>query len=472
MNEDGRRASGHDLEEELFIYRSILDQMPGYAVMVIDKNNKILLYNKLSSMLDNIPQSAVEGEDVNSMLIDSGEDSLQEVMRTGKPKYNYTNTYHLTNSRTVKIYGNCIPIKKDGKVIASCSFIRQQNEVQTHLSEIRELQRRIEAVNRKNYNGTRYSFEDIIGSSTAMQAAIEKCRRAAKFKRPVLLYGETGTGKELFAQSIHNVSVPTEPFLAINCAAIPETLLESTLFGTSTGAFTGAESKKGLFEQAGNGTIFLDEINSMPMQLQSKLLRVLQEKTVRRLGGESEIPVNCRIISSCNKAPKECIREEQMREDLYYRIAAIRIDIPPLRDRGRDIIELAEYYRERFELDVDWGRHEFTDGAKKAMLEYKWPGNVRELQYAVESALLMSQDGEDITERDLIMEIVSDRDEKETAGPAAQEDDLETLLLTVEKQKILEALEATKWNVSLAARRVGYTRQKLQFRMKKLSIFR
>jgi arginine utilization regulatory protein len=214
---------------------------------------------------------------------------------------------------------------------------------------------------------------------------------------PVLIFGETGTGKELFAQSIHN-SRPraNQPFVAINCAAVPESLLESILFGTVKGAFTGAQNTKGVFEQAGSGTLFLDEINSMPRAMQTKLLRVLQEKSVRRVGADYEIPVKCLIITSSNEQLEECVRNGTLRNDLYYRLALLRINIPPLREWGKDIEILARHFlktkgrlygKKNIGLSTDFLNY---------LYQHSWPGNVRELEHTIESCVAVAEDGEEL----------------------------------------------------------------------------
>ena len=226
----------------------------------------------------------------------------------------------------------------------------------------------------------KYTFSQIIGESDAMKDTVELAKKVAATDFTVLICGESGTGKELMAQSIHNFSGRNDqPFVAINCAALPETLLESELFGYEKGAFTGAldRGKLGLFEQAGRGTVFLDEIGDMPLNLQARLLRVLQEKQIMRLGSDKVINVDVRIIAATNKDLAEQVRAGTFREDLYYRLCNIPITMPPLRERGRDALLLAEYMLgEKYQ--------ELESGQLEQILRYNWPGNVRELKNATD----------------------------------------------------------------------------------------
>ncbi|NLN15685.1 MAG: sigma 54-interacting transcriptional regulator [Tissierellia bacterium] len=249
------------------------------------------------------------------------------------------------------------------------------------------------------------SFDDIIGESNKINEVISQAKLYARSDSPVLIVGESGTGKEIFARAIHNLSNRRDkPFIGINCAAIPEQLLESELFGYEAGSFTGGrkEGKKGLFEIGQGGTIFLDEIGDMPPHLQTKLLRVLQEKKIRKIGGHKEIPIDVRIISATNQNIEELINEGKFRLDLYYRINIFTLEIPALRNRKDDIPILVEYFTEKH--SKRYGK--IIDGieakAMKKLVAYNWPGNIRELQNVVERAVALSA-GNFIQEKDIIL---------------------------------------------------------------------
>ena len=279
-------------------------------------------------------------------------------------------------SKLVKIgqenyFSTRLPIVQDEQIIGSVCTLQEVEQIRTMESKFRSLQSR-------GFTA-RYQFDDIIGSSPAMRTAISHARIFAETEFTVLLEGETGTGKELFAQSIHNASPRKKgPFVAINCAALPEALLESELMGYEDGAFTGAKKggKTGLFEMAHGGTIFLDEINQMPLPLQSKLLRVIQERSVMRIGGNRMIPVDVRIIAAANEDLLKKVTAKQFRSDLYYRINIMRLRLPPLRERKEDIPLLTSAFAAHNE-GVDT---KSLDNLLAEMNQYNWPGNIRELQ--------------------------------------------------------------------------------------------
>jgi transcriptional regulator with PAS, ATPase and Fis domain len=246
-----------------------------------------------------------------------------------------------------------------------------------------------------------FTFASIIGDSEELQSAIHVARIAANSATTVMLAGETGTGKELFAQAIHNKSKRRDqPFVAINCGAIPKELLESELFGYEEGAFTGAqkEGRPGKFELADNGTLFLDEIGDMPFDMQVKLLRVLQTGEIQRVGGLRSLPVNLRVISATNIDLKKAIREHQFREDLYYRICTLKINVPSLRERGRDILLLTDYFLKRHALQLNRKLSLKRPETEKALLNYKWPGNIRQLENAIQRAVHLAESDELIPE--------------------------------------------------------------------------
>ena len=243
--------------------------------------------------------------------------------------------------------------------------------------------------------GGAYDFSSIIGESPAIKAVLDEVRKVADTKSSILLLGETGTGKELFARVIHhNSSRREKPFVPINCSAIPENLLETELFGHVRGAFTGAvATKKGILEEAEGGTVFLDEIGDMNLGLQAKLLRVIEDQVIRPVGSTKGAKVDIRIITATNKDLKAAVRDGAFREDLYYRINVISLHIPPLRDRRDDIGLLVQHYLDRYAQDLGKQVKDVSPGAMEVLLNYEWPGNVRELQNVIERAILISDDG-------------------------------------------------------------------------------
>jgi Nif-specific regulatory protein len=310
-----------------------------------------------------------------------------------------------------------------------------------------------------------YSIHGIIGVSESVRNLIEVIKKVAATDSTVLITGESGTGKSLVAKAIHFLSSRRDkPFITINCAAIPDTLLEAELFGYERGAFTGAHtSKKGKFELAQGGTIFLDEIGDMPLYLQAKILRVIQDKEIEHLGGEKVIKVDVRIIAATNRNLEALVKEGKFREDLYYRLNVIPIHVPPLRERREDIPLLVEHFLERF--NKKYGKSvRIAPEAMEPLMEYNWPGNIRELENTVERLVVM-HDGT-VRTVDLPPHILAFR----RKGTAESLQNLPERIQATEKEKIIEALEKTGYVKSRAAKILGYTLRQLDYRIKKYGI--
>jgi two-component system response regulator AtoC len=314
---------------------------------------------------------------------------------------------------------------------------------------------------------------EVIAESPAMVEVLNFVRRvAASEATTVLLDGENGTGKDLIAKTLHYQSLrQTEPFIAINCAAIPETLLESELFGYEKGAFTDARAqKRGIFELADKGTLFLDEIGEIPLMLQAKLLRVLEDQSFRRLGGLKDIQLDLRVVAATNKNLREAVKEGAFRQDLYFRVNVIQITIPPLRERTDDILPLARFFLEHYNRKFKRSIEGISDGAARLMLSHDWPGNVRELRNAVERAMIL-EDSALITPLSLPIAIShpdSNGSIPHTSAPAAPTDGLS--LEDNERSLLTRALEKTNGNQTQAARLLRITRDTLRYKMKKFNL--
>ena len=303
-------------------------------------------------------------------------------------------------------------------------------------------------------------FDDIIGQSSAMEKAYDLLDRVADSDTTVLITGESGTGKELVARALHKRSPRNRgPFVAINCAAMPETLLESELFGHTRGAFTDArQARPGLFVKAQGGTLFLDEIGEMPMGMQAKLLRALQERTVRPVGGDVELPFDARLVAATNRDLETEVEEKRFREDLFYRINVVRINVPPLRSRGSDVLLLAQSFIERYSTAGRSKVKGMSSGAADKLLSYPWPGNVRELQNCIERAVALAR-YDQIGVDDLPEKI---RDFKSSRVIVETEDPSELLPMDeVERRYILRVLEAVGGNKTMAAQVLGFDRRTL-----------
>ena len=314
--------------------------------------------------------------------------------------------------------------------------------------------------------GKKYSLPNIIGTTDTMQEVFHSVEVVSKSRSTVLIRGESGTGKELIAKAIHYISPRSKrPFIKFNCAAIPEGLLESELFGHEKGAFTGAiAAKKGRFELAQGGTIFLDEIGDLPLSLQPKMLRVLQEHEFERVGGENTIKVDIRVIAATGRDLEKSLEDGMFREDLYYRLNVVPIFIPPLRDRREDIPELVDYFAKKYGARADRSVH-FTQDAVVALTRYPWPGNVRELENVIERTVVMTDnnviDASGLKLLPVQIKPVNKSREHEALPQAVQD---------VELKALKEALARTSWRQAAAARLLGITPRQIGYKMRKYGL--
>lgn len=319
-------------------------------------------------------------------------------------------------------------------------------------------------------NNTIYIIDDIITVNSEMLAVKEKIKRAAASSSSVLIYGKAGTGKEMVAQSIHNCSRRcSNPFVSINCASIPSTLLESNLFGTVKGSFTGAEDRGGLFEAANQGTLFLDEINSMDPMMQVKILKAIEEKRIRRVGGTKQISLDVKIIAALNQDPMELIKKGKLRKDLFFRLSVIEIDIPPLKERKDDIEYLTKYFIDYYNEDMEKDIKGISEEAKEVFKEYDWPGNVRELKNIIEGAFNNTEDDiisiDDIPER-----LLKEKRNRQIRPPIefdANNVGLQEYLEECERRIIFDTIEKHGGNMAAAARDLRISRQLLYYKLKR-----
>lgn len=347
------------------------------AIIAIDNDFKIVIFNEKAKKLLK-KENEVIGKKINEVF--SNMNFLSEYLVNKKDSYGevrYLNNLVLTTNTSI--------IEVDGKIYgALCSF--------QDITKLQNLEKKIRYQINKKGLIAKYNFNDMIAKDNNMINTIKKARRIGMSDFTVIIYGESGTGKEMIAQSIHNISNRRSgPFVAINCAAISENLLESELFGYEEGAFTGARKggKPGLFEIAHKGTLFLDELNSIPLNLQGKLLRVLEEQEVMRLGSDYVIPLDVRIIAAANEELKEKVYDKTFRRDLFYRLNMLELKIPPLRDRKDDIIPLFEHLI--YILNEEKNNISLSKEEKESLINYNWPGNVRELRNIVQRYLLFNE---------------------------------------------------------------------------------
>ncbi|HEX8394877.1 MAG TPA: sigma-54 dependent transcriptional regulator [Longimicrobium sp.] len=310
-----------------------------------------------------------------------------------------------------------------------------------------------------------YSFENIIGTSESIQKVFSVVSRVAPTDANVFISGESGTGKELIARALHaNSRRNGRPFMAINCAALPDHLLESELFGHEKGAFTGADNlKRGLLEVASGGSFFMDEVSEMSMDLQAKLLRVIQERRIRRVGGEVEIPIDVRWISATNRDPEQAVRDGVLRQDLLYRLNVVPVKLPPLRQRREDIPTLAQHFLRRYAQEYDRGNLRFAPDAMRLMVEYAWPGNVRELQNLMERIVSLCLPDQEIHAEDMPEELsaipTNGRQAVAYSADLPFHDAKNDAITVFEKEYLRDLLKRHNGNISQAARTAGIDRK-------------
>ncbi|GAA0182154.1 sigma 54-interacting transcriptional regulator [Clostridium sediminicola] len=420
-------------------------------VVVVDKDGLITMMSKAYKEFLN--KYDVEGKHVTEIIDNT---RMHVVLDTGEKEIG-----ELQEINGNKMIAMRIPIIKDGRVVAAVgkAMFKDISDFYSISKKISNLERKIEYY--KNELGkertSQYCLEDIIGNSSEITKVKKMAARVAKTDSNVLIFGESGTGKELFAHSIHTASKrASAPFIQVNCAAIPAQLLESELFGYEEGAFTGAKKggKKGKFELANKGTILLDEIGDMPMDMQVKLLRVIQEREIERVGGNILKNIDVRIIASTNKDLEQSIVIGEFREDLYYRLNVMKLIVPPLRERRDDIIQLSRFLLKKVANKLGVYVEGISKEAEKKLENYNWPGNIRELENVIERALNL-QDTELVVTIDQLPErIVNNRKKYYKKGY----NNLKCVVANVEKEIIEETLKVNKGNKNKTANQLGISR--------------
>lgn len=469
-----------NMKRTLACYEEIL-QLMNEGIVLSDAEGKVLLYNKAQEKLEGMKQEDMVGKYLWDAYkyYDPKLSEHQRVLQTRKPIIGKYGVHSCIENITQPVKYSTYPIIKNDQALAVFSISINDSHLKHLLDETIEIKRNIiiptSFEKRAHHNGTTYTFDHIKGRSPALKKIIREAQNIATYQTDVLIVGETGTGKELFAQSIHNYSKrASSPFVAINCAAIPENLLESTLFGTTKGAYTGATNQMGLFEHAGDGTLFLDEINSMPILLQSKLIRVLEEREIRRLGTNAVTPIHCKMITASNEDPKKLIESQKLRSDLYYRIARTSLLIPPLRERVEDTEMLIDYFILMHSQKLNKQIKSVTRELQHILLHYHWPGNIRELAHVIEN-LVINADREDMlldTEHLplYVKEYIQTPEQQMAFQSQKSKRPIKSAINPAQKRLILQTLESVDWSVTKAAKILGTTRQNLQYHIRKLGL--
>ncbi len=453
------------------------------GISITDSKGNIVYYNQAQSVIDNLSVDFALGKDVHFLYgPDPGPSLVTSCLQSKKPIINYVCVYRTVEGDAINSACWVFPLFKEKTLLGCICYIKQLDKLSEPpaVSTLEDL---------PEINSEKVGYTRLVSNSPKMTEAIDTARHAAATPSPVLLYGGTGTGKDIFARNIHYDSEHRDkPFVTLNCAAIPETLLESLLFGTTKGAFTGAMNKTGLFEQANGGTLFLDETDSMPLTLQPKLLRVLQDKKIRRMGSEMEIQLSLKIISAMSRDPLECVSSGRLRSDLFYRLGVVVIGIPPLKNRLEDIVDLCTFFILKYDTLLGKKVKSISPELLNMFYDYHWPGNVRELEHIIEAAMNITHDTE-ILEPAMLPEyflnnlrpqhkdplLADPKPVQSTAGPSYPLPTLEEMsapLKNDEKSIIIQALTKTFGNVTLAAEILGVSRQNLSYKMKKHSLGR
>lgn len=444
------------------------------GIHVIDNHGKTIMYNDAMAQLEGLEKEIVLNKKFTDVFpgLDEENSTLFTVMKTGRPILERTQTYFNYKGQKITTINTSIPLFDEGKKIGAVEIAKDVTKIKRLSEKLLDLQNELTVKGTKENKKTitRYTFDNIIGNSKEIKSAIDIARRTANSSSSVLIYGETGSGKELFAQSIHFEGTrKNQPFIAQNCAALPESLLEGILFGTAKGSFTGAIDRPGLFEQADDGTLLLDEINSMGMALQTKLLRALQEGCIRRVGGLKDIPVDVKIIATTNEKPEIAIEEQRLRRDLYYRINVVSIVVPPLRTRKEDIGLLCEHFIRKYNKKLNKDIWMISQDVMADFNIYSWPGNVRELESMIEGAMNYITTDEHVINRYDLPHYINFKSEKDiiTPGDFDTSKPLPKILESLEEKLITNALMEFNNNISRAANSLGIKRQTLQHKMKK-----
>jgi arginine utilization regulatory protein len=439
------------------------------GIHVVNTEGKTIFYNEVAARHDGMNVQEVQGKYVLEAFPSLTEDSstLLKVMKTRKPIYNQTQVYVNMHGVRIDTINTTLPIFLENEIIGAVEIAKDYSRMKQLAESLLDLQKGLKKNNKKKtVKNVRYTLNDLKTVNPYFISMMDEARKLAKSDSPILVYGESGTGKELFVQGIHHESHRTDgPFIAQNCAAIPETLLESILFGTAKGSYTGAVERKGLFELADEGTLFLDELHTMPIELQAKLLRVLEDGLVRRVGSAQNIEVNVRVIAAMNVHPRTALQEKKLRSDLYYRLNVFTFSLLPIRERKEDILFLTNYFINVFNTELRKNVQGLERNLEFFFLSYQWPGNVRELKHTIEYMMnICEKDKLDTNLLPIMMRQQAPSTEKDEVNLSLRKNVEE-----LEKRLIDQALELTEGNINQAAKILEIPRQTLQYKIKKKS---
>ena len=454
------------LYDQLHMYELILESIYN-GVMVTDSEGYILCMNAPYGQFLGLDHRQQIGKHCTEVVKGT---RMHIVAKTGQAEIN--RSQHILGQNMVV---QRIPIRKNGRVVAVFGQVmfKDVKDVGKLANELSVLESKVRMYEQElmSLRSTRYTFASIVGESRSMVDLKQEAMLAAGKESPVLISGESGTGKEVFAQAIHQGSTRhLHPFVRINCAAIPKDLMESELFGYAKGAFTGAlaQGKAGKFELAHQGTIFLDEIGELPLDMQPKLLRVLEEKELERIGGTRVITSDFRVIAATNRNLEEMLDERTFRKDLFYRLNVVPLHIHPLRERPEDILPLAEHLLQQMQQEAGWQRVGLSLEAEKILTSYHWPGNVRELANVLERTLAgLNRDVIQVEDLPFYLHRAL---QATSPGVKGERGRLREIVAQAEKEAIVFALQEAKQNKAMAARKLGIHRTLLYKKMARYGI--
>lgn len=459
-----------DVNSLKLIFNNIND-----GIQVVNKKGELIFCNRRSAVIDDINIEDTLGKHITNVYpnLTQKNSTILRVLKTGKAIIDREQDYLTYRGKRIYTLNSTYPIMKGNQLIGAVEISNNITNIKALSSQVVELQSIVHGKKnqktQKNQIMDLYDFKDIISNDDEIIRVKNMAKKIALADINVLVYGNTGTGKELLVQAMHKRSKRSEyPFIAQNCAALPSNLLEGILFGSTKGSYTGALDRPGLFELADNGTIFLDEINSMPLELQAKLLRVLQDGYVRRVGATKVKKVNVRVFSAMNRDPEEELENNKIRRDLFYRLSTISMKLSDLKDREDDVILLTNFFIKKFNDKLYKNVKGISNEAIRILKGYDWPGNVRELENIIEGIISIIDD-ERITSKDLPKTIINNSKflNKTNENEVVNDNfDLKKVLSNKEKNYILEALEKTDWNITKAAKLLNIPRQTLQYKLK------
>lgn len=495
--------------EMLYAILSSIDE----GIHVIDSNGYTIYYNQVIAALDGLTKEEVIGQHILDVFpsLNRHTSTLLRVIEKGQPLMNQPQSYVNIKGRRVDTVNSTLPIFVQDRLVGAVEVAKDVSKIRQMAEHLLDLQAQVTTQPMrkvpKNRHSDLFTLDDYLTNDPAMLELKKSLLKVAQTNSPVLIYGETGTGKEIMVQSLHTASPRSQgPFIAQNCAALPANLLESLLFGTTKGSFTGSMDRKGLFELANGGTLFLDEINSMPIELQAKLLRVLQDGKIRRIGDHRTIPVDVRIVVAMNVDPLEAVKMGKLRSDLYYRIQVVSFYLTPLRNRMNDLPLLAEHFIASYAREFGKPAVRLDPKVLQYMLNYDWQGNIRELKHAIEAAMNMAEDTllclehfpehlqnqwrsmkreQEQNQLELQRSVSASAEKRlgtehhlKNQGTVslfaeAEEQSFPSLRKVVEEEEkrwIIRALEQTEGNVKQAALLLQIPRQTLQYRLKKMKL--